>query len=125
MTATTTEKTRFRYEFDGDATTMPDAWVDVIFTEAEEEYEGYDRRVIVAAAYVIAVRQLYNRAAKKVDYQQNSAQEKLSQLAKAFDQMRKNYEARLAEVISATSGSSVRVLRGKVKPTRRQEYPDS
>lgn len=125
MSATSDEKTTFRYEFDGDETTMPDAWIDALFNTAESDYAGEDRRVQVQAAYLNASRQLRNRAAKQVDYQQNNAQEKLGQLRAHWDSVVKDYERQLALTLADTKGAPLRIGRGKAVPTRRKEYPDS
>lgn len=124
MAATTAEKTRFRRKLDGTEVTMPDAYIDDVFNEAEESYTGYARPVIVTAAYVLCIKDMKTRAARLTDYDQNDSSEKRSQLLKNLDNLLKDYEGELAQLVEMGSSSPAFFGVPNVKPSRLKEYPD-
>lgn len=125
MAASTAEKTRFRRKLDGTETTMPDTYIDDVFDEAESDYSGYTRKVIVAAAYVLCIKDMKARASKLTDYDQNDSSEKRSQLLKNLDNLLKDYEGELAVLLESETVSPAFFGVSKVKPSRLKEYPDA
>lgn len=126
MTATATEKTRFRRKLDGDATSMPDAYIDAVFDEAEETYAGYERAVIFKQALVLGVDDLLMKSAKTVDYDQNQSSEKRSQIHKALLNLRKILIGdREDEIVASKNQVGVRFGKMKRVPTRQKGYPGS
>lgn len=126
MSATTTEKTRFRRKLDGNATSLPDDYIDAVFDEAEEDYAGYDRAVIVKHALVLGVDDLIVKASKLTDYDQNQSSEKRSQIVKALRELRKSFVAdREQAIIDTEQQTGVRFGKMKRKPTRQKGYPAS
>jgi chemotaxis regulatin CheY-phosphate phosphatase CheZ len=122
--STTTQRTRLRRDTGTDSTSLPDAEIDDIYAEAEEQYT--DAVVIDAYTRVIVFRQLLAQAAARTTYKQNQSQEELSDLFKHYQGMVKYWEDQLAEAVAAASVSGAARL-GKTKrvPSRLKEYPDA
>lgn len=122
MPATSSEKTLFRTRLGGNATAMPDAYVDAIFDEAETDYAGYSRSVQVNAALYIGAQDLLANAAAQVDYDANESSEKRSQRFKHLESLvklrRQLLDEALADTTSGVYGGVIRPI-----PTRKRDYP--
>lgn len=124
MSVTEAEYAEFRRKLGGDETSMPDAYIDTIFEQAEGDYPGADRRVIRAAAVYEGALNLQAEAAIEVDYNANASGERLSQrfdhLQKIVDAYKKMLDTELKDRGSAVAWGVVRKI-----PTRNKEYPDT
>jgi hypothetical protein len=99
MTATQAEKDFFRRRLAGNQESMPDDYIDDIFTDLEAEYSGYSRQVIKQAAIIQGVDDLIMSASTEVDYDEGDASEKRSQIVKNLQVVRKNAQEKLAQLI--------------------------
>ncbi len=101
MPATPDERLRFRRKLGGDETTMPIAYIDDIFNEAEEQYAStsYPRKVQQAAAYYLGALDLYTAASKLVDYRANESEVKHSQRVKALNDLVGRFKKELDEAV--------------------------
>jgi hypothetical protein len=101
MPATPDERLRFRRKLGGDETTMPIAYIDDIFNEAEEQYASasYPRKVQQAAAYYLGALDLYTAATKLVDYRANESEVKHSQRVKALNDLVGRFKKELDEAV--------------------------
>ena len=122
--ATATQRTNFRLDLglNDDETVFTDTEVNNIFTRAGAKYSNTD--VKEAYARVIGVVQLRNKTANQVDYKANDSDEKLSQIFKNLDRMKKDFQADL-DVALKTSLPKMRVAVPKRKPKRTIELPDA
>jgi prophage DNA circulation protein len=124
MSVTAAEYAEFRRKLGGSETSMPDAYIDALFEQAESDYDGQDRRIIRAAAWLAASEELLANAASDVDYTANASSEKLSQRFNQLEKMVKRFESALAAA-QQKYGSSVTWGIIRKIPTRNKEYPDS
>lgn len=101
MPATPDERLRFRRKLGGDETTMPIAYIDDIFNEAEEQYASasYPRKVQQTAAYYLGALDLYTAASKLVDYRANESEVKHSQRVKALNDLVGRFKKELDEAV--------------------------
>lgn len=125
--ATDTQRSRLRLDVLGadDSSVISNAMVDDYFVRAAEDYPSGSAAVLFASAKIYALRQMKAKAAKLVDFEQNDASEKLSQMYKQIDGLLKDARAELDDALTAESGSPVKISRTRRKPTRIVEYPDA
>lgn len=116
MPATPDERLRFRRKLGGDETTMPIAYIDDIFNEAEEQYAStsYPRKVQQAAAYYLGALDLYTAASKLVDYRANESEVKHSQRAKALNDLIGRFKKELDEAIDLVDNKLPAFRSGRV-----------
>lgn len=123
--ATETQQQRLRLDLGlaaTDTTNLPNATIDAIYTEVEEQYT--DANSIHAATRVLAIDRLLMQAASDVDYTQNNTTEKSSQRHAMLEKERLKWEKKLTEAIAAASTTgSARFGRPTRKPTRIKEFP--
>jgi hypothetical protein len=123
--ATTTQRTDLRLDLGlaDDETTFTNTEVDRLFTRAAAKYPG-NTTARDAYVRVLACNQLRNKYVTAVDYEQNDSAEKLSQIFKNLEVMRKTFEADLADAVRRGL-SPLRVMKPKRKPRMYKEYPDA
>lgn len=115
---------RFRRSLSGSETSMPDEYIDTVFADAESDYDGSVRKVIVLAAILQGARELRAAAVRYTDYTQNQTKESLSQIFKHLDSLVTDFKQQLEEASAKDTLPSVMWGRGKNVPTRIREYPD-
>lgn len=123
--ATESQRQRLRLDLGlaaTDTTSLPNATIDDIFTEAGETYT--DSASLLAATRVIAIRRLRAAAASAVDYTQNNSTEKASQRFAHLTTLLEEWQGVLDEAIASTR-SAARFGRTTRKPARIKEYPGS
>lgn len=125
MPATEAERTRLRRKLSGDVTSMPDAYIDDVFDEAEGTYSTYSRDVIVSSAYILVIDDMLASAAKNYDYKISESEDKKSQTFTMLEKLRAKYVTDQEGLIAKETPSAVRWGSMKKIPTRRQEYPDA
>jgi hypothetical protein len=118
--ATQTQADRLRRDVDANTTSLPDADVDALFTEAMESYT--DAASIAAYTRVLFLQSLLASSAKLTTYRQNESQENASDIFKHIQQLLAYWQGATATAIAATS-SAARFGRTTVKPARVKEYP--
>lgn len=116
MPATPDERLRFRRKLGGDETTMPIAYIDDIFNEAEEQYAStsYPRKVQQAAAYYLGALDLYTAASKLVDYRANESEVKHSQRVKALNDLVGRFKKELDAAVEDVEDKLPAVRWGRV-----------
>ena len=100
MPASSQEKTLFRIEFGGNATTLTDEYIDSLFDTAEGVYGTEDRDKVTAAAYLYHATFLMAQAETSVDYTANTASEKLSQIYERLKLRVAKYQAALDVLVN-------------------------
>lgn len=128
MPSTNSENEQTRREFSADVTAMPDSYITALFDDAESEYSTYARRVQKQAVYYTIAKHLRNAAARQVDYQQNEAQESLSDLFKALEKLvaayKKDLDTAIADV-DVVAQVAVRWGSRKAIPSRIVDNPNA
>lgn len=116
MPATPDERMRYRRKLGGDESTMPVAYIDDIFNEAEEQYATatYPRKVQQAAAYYLGALDLYTAASKLVDYRANESEVKHSQRTKALEALVARFKKELDEAVADVENNLPAVRWGRV-----------
>lgn len=118
------DRTLIRRQTGDDETTLPDADIGLLFTDAADEYSAYSQRVQRQAVVVARFRELQAKAAGEVSYSEGGANEKLSDLYRHLTQQTESAEARLQHLIDdedSATRSSVRLMgarRGRRKRSR-------
>lgn len=125
--ASAIERQYLRDDVHASVLALPDNTADILFDRATEEHPT-NPKARAAHARVLAIRQLMAGAAAQVDYVQGESQEKASQMGPALEKLLKVWEKAETQAIEdaarqATGGAMWGGLR--VKPTRKQEYPDT
>jgi hypothetical protein len=105
-------------------TSLPAEDADLLFDEAESNYSGYSRSVILQAVVVARLTELWTEAAKHVTYQTNELRESLSDIAKALEKRLDKAEAKMEELLNLEKGVALRTAVMKPVPTRRKTYPN-
>lgn len=124
MPATEDERNRFRRKLDATDIEWTDPEVDDLFTEIEARYPSGTREIVMAAALVSGVDELYVRAVKRVSYSQGGNSAQLSDIARGLAAWRDKLQAQLDKLLS----EQLPVMRwGGMKkvPTRIEEFPDA
>lgn len=124
MAATAAEASVLRNKFGLTETSLTDDDIAEIFTDVEDEYSSYGRRVQLAAAYLAVAEQLRNAAAAKVSYAEGDMRESLSDMFKALDKMVDDYEKKLEKAKNSDTAPN-RIMQPKEIPSRVKSYPDS
>lgn len=122
-TPTDAERTRARFKTGDDDTSLPNDIIDLLFEEAEEEYPGKTRKVIIQAVNVLRRENLLMQACKNVTYRQNEATENLSDIAKGMAADLEKERAKLDEMVKDEDGPIGYVGAIRKVPTRRREEP--
>lgn len=123
--ATDLDYERLRQDIGANRLALTDNDADSIFIEAAEEYTG--AASIKAQARVIAISRLLASSAKLNDYTQDTTTEKLSQVFDHLQEMLKQWQARLADAVSAetrANGGAARFGGRRTKPARVKEWPE-
>jgi gas vesicle protein len=121
--ATATERSRLRRDTGTDATSLPDATADDIFTEAGEKYT--DAGAIAAYSRVLVIQSLLSSSARLATYKMNESSENLSDVFKHLKELLKVWEDKTDDAITAAAGSSGAARFGGLrrKPATIREYP--
>jgi hypothetical protein len=125
MPATDAERTRLRRKLGGDDTSMPDAYIDDVFDEAEGLYSTYARDVVVNSAYILVIDDMLAKAAKNYDYSISESSDKKSQVFTMLEKLRAKYVADRDGLIGKATPSAVRWGGMHKIPSRHKEYPDA
>jgi hypothetical protein len=117
--ATQAQADRLRADVGATVTSLPDADVDAIFTEAAEIYSDVASQT--AYTRIIAIRRLLASSAKLTDYTQNESRESMSQIFKHLRDLLAFWQGELA-AIGSVDGAA-RFGRTAGIPARVKEYP--
>jgi len=118
------QRNRLRRNVGATGANMPADVIDDYYVQANGKYSG-NTSAIEACVRILAIRDLRALAVKDVDYDQNDASEKLSQVFANLSKLESTYAGEL-DMAVADASSSVRwgALAGG-RPRKRREWPDA
>lgn len=122
--ASEAERARFRRRLSGTEASMPDDYIDTIFSDMESDWPTSDRKVIIAASILEGARELMAAATRYTDYTQNQTKESLRQVFLNLEKLVEQLEKEFVAVNVQNTLPAVMWGRGKNTPTRLREYPD-
>lgn len=125
-TPTTAEIATIRRKTGDDATTFPDAEVEVIFDEisTSDRYSGYSRAVWVIESVSERFRNLRAQAALRINYTQGESKVEASQLYRHFDNEVMRSESERDDLITNESGGvGIQTAVKSKRPSVKREKP--
>jgi len=118
--ATQSQADRLRADTNTTTTSLPDASIDDIWTEAGETYSGVS---LTAYTRVIVFRRILAGVIPLNDYRQNESEEKAGQMFAKVEKALKFWQDELAAAVVLGAGSAARFGRTAGIPARVKEYP--
>lgn len=119
--ATQSEADRLRADTNTNTTSLPDASVDDIWTEAEATYS--DGASVIAYSRIIVFRRMMAGAITMNDYKQNESEEKAGQMFGKIEKALKFWQDELDSAIAGAGNGAARFGKPQYIPTRIREYP--
>lgn len=122
--ATDSQRQRLRLDLGlaaDDTTSLPDATIDDIFTEAGESYT--EAASLTAYTRVITLDRLLMQAANEVDYTENNSTERASQRHTHLTREREKWQGKLDAAVKAAGGGAARFGRTARRPRPIREFP--
>lgn len=119
--ATQLQADRLRADTNTNTTSLPDASVDAIWTEAGEAYS--DDTSLAAYARIIVFRRMMAGAITMNDYRQNESEERAGQMFGKIEKALKFWQGILDNAVAGAGNGAARFGKTQYKPIRIREYP--